>query len=56
MDKLADAIKIFRIRIAGVSYGVFWFVWAKYGFWWGVLYGLCWPVWVGYRLAEYLLN
>lgn len=36
--------------------GVWWFVWGKFGFWWGVLYGLFWQVWIGYRLAAWLLG
>ena len=36
--------------------GVFWCVWAAYGFWWGLLYGFFWEVWLGYWLARLLLS
>ena len=39
--------------ITSAGIGVFWFVWGKLGFWWGVLYGIFWPVWAGYRIAEW---
>lgn len=46
----ASAQKVFG---AGAGFGVFWFVWGKLGFWWGVLYGIFWPIWAGYRIAEW---
>lgn len=49
-----DKVRIWLSGILSVDSGVFWFVWAAKGFWWGLLYGLGWPVWVGYRLAEFL--
>lgn len=38
---------------SGAGIGVFWFVWGKLGFWWGLLYGFSWPIWIGYRIAEW---
>jgi hypothetical protein len=39
---------------AGFGFGVFWYAWAKVGFWWAVLFGICWIPWLGYRVAEAL--
>ena len=50
----ADPWRIIPAVIVSLDTGVFWFVWAAKGFWWGVLFGLAWPIWIGYRLAEYL--
>ena len=51
-----DGRKVSIVLCTGVGFGVFWFVWGKYGFWWGVLYGVFWETWLGYRLAEWLLR
>lgn len=42
--------------LAGLGFGVLWYVWGVYGFWWGVLYGLFWPTWVGFRLAKFFMT
>ncbi len=39
---------------AGFGFGVFWYAWAKVGFWKAVLYGIFWIPWLGYRVAELL--
>jgi len=39
---------------AGFGFGVFWYAWAKVGFWKAILYGIFWIPWLGYRVAEAL--
>ncbi|HVO09309.1 MAG TPA: hypothetical protein VMX54_01035 [Vicinamibacteria bacterium] len=39
---------------AGFGFGVFWYAWAKVGFWKALLYGIFWIPWLGYRVAEAL--
>ncbi len=51
---MSDSRSIVIGGVSGLGFGVFWFVWGKLGFWWGVVYGLFWPMWLGYRLAEYI--
>jgi len=35
----------------GMAIGVFWHIWAVYGFWWGLWYACTWPIWLGLRVA-----
>jgi hypothetical protein len=38
-----------------VSFGVFWAVYAKAGFWTALLYGVFWEIWLSYRLGEWIV-
>ena len=42
--------------LGGVGAGVFWLIWTKYGFWWGLWYGFFWPAWIGYHLAAWMVS
>ena len=37
-----------------LSLGIGWFIWEKFGFWWGLLAVFVWPAWLGYRLAVWV--
>jgi len=37
-------LALIRVTWFGISLGVFWQMWTRHGFWWGLLYGWLWPV------------
>lgn len=45
-----------NMNLIAIGFGIFWAVWAHYGFLWALVYTLFWPVWFGYRMAGFFLT